>query len=36
MSKTHHYEFAGPYLGPIGMIAGLPVLTFLYAKFCND
>lgn len=36
MTKTHHYEFAGPYLGPIGMIIGLPLLTFLYAKYCNN
>jgi len=35
-SHKHHYEFAGPYLGPVGMIIGLPLLTFLYARFCND
>jgi hypothetical protein len=34
--EAHHYEFAGPYLGPIGMMIGLPILTFLYARFCND
>ncbi|TNV78652.1 hypothetical protein FGO68_gene873 [Halteria grandinella] len=31
-----HYEFAGPYLGPLGMIIGLPVITFLYSKYCTD
>jgi hypothetical protein len=38
-SKDHkkgpHYEFLGPYLGPIGMIIGLPIITFLYARYCG-
>lgn len=31
-----HYEFGGPYLGPLGMIIGLPLLIFLYAKYCGN
>ena len=30
-----HYEFSGPYLGPVGIILGLPVLTFAYAAYCG-
>jgi hypothetical protein len=30
-----HYEFFGPYIGPIGMIVGLPIITFLYARYCG-
>jgi protein-S-isoprenylcysteine O-methyltransferase Ste14 len=30
-----HYEFGGPYLGPAGIIVGLPLLTYAYAKYCG-
>ena len=26
---THHFEFWGPYLGPVAIIGGLPVVTVL-------
>jgi hypothetical protein len=25
----------GPYLGPVGMIIGLPIITFLYSRHCG-
>ena len=30
------YEFMGPYLGPIGIVIGLPILVFLACYYCND
>lgn len=33
--KTHHYEFEGPVLGPVGIIVGLPILTYLSAYLCH-
>jgi len=32
---THHFEFAGPYLGPVGILFGLPLLTWGYQYYCN-
>jgi hypothetical protein len=26
----------GPYVGPIGIFIGLPLLTWFYAYFCNE
>ena len=34
--KQLHYEFLGPYIGPIGMMVGLPIITFLYARYCDN
>ena len=34
--KTKHFEFSGPYLGPIGIVFGLPLLVWAAAFFCND
>jgi hypothetical protein len=30
-----HYEFGGPYLGPIGIMVGLPLISFAYATLCG-
>lgn len=32
---THHFEFVGPYIGPVGIILGLPVLTWALTYYCN-
>eukprot|EP00976_Prorocentrum_cordatum_P074495 1181538-Prorocentrum_minimum.AAC.5 len=31
-----HYEFEGPYLGPIGVILGLPAVCYLLVFACNS
>ena len=30
-----HFEFGGPFLGPLGILAGLPLLVMLFALFCG-
>jgi len=32
----HEFEFGGPTLGPIGIIVGLPLLTFIFANYCTS
>ena len=35
----HHeaeFEFGGPTLGPVGIIIGLPLLTFIFANYCSS
>lgn len=32
---TTEFEFVGPYVGPVGIILGLPILTWAYSYFCN-
>mmetsp|Transcript_11157 Transcript_11157/g.15190 ORF Transcript_11157/g.15190 Transcript_11157/m.15190 type:complete len:425 (+) Transcript_11157:302-1576(+) len=34
-SSAFHYEFEGPYLGPIGVIIGLPVVCYGLVFVCN-
>lgn len=38
LSQAHkevHYEFFGPYLGPIGIVIGLPLLCYALVYACN-
>jgi hypothetical protein len=32
---TTHFEFMGPYIGPVGILVGLPILVWASAFFCN-
>ena len=34
--KHIEYEFFGPYIGPIALIIGLPIIVFLYARYCDS
>jgi len=34
-NEHQHYEFGGPYLGPIGIMIGLPLISFLYTAYCG-
>ena len=34
-SPTHHYEFFGPYKGPVAIIIGLPAVCFGLVAACN-
>ena len=34
--EAFHYEFEGPYLGPIGVILGLPAVCYLLVFACNS
>ena len=32
---TTHFEFSGPYIGPLGILVGLPLLVWLSAVYCG-
>lgn len=34
-TEHQHYEFGGPYLGPLGIMIGLPLISFLYSSYCG-
>ena len=36
MTAEVHYEFWGPYLGPVGIIVGLPAVCFGLFAACNQ
>jgi hypothetical protein len=33
---TTHFEFFGPYIGPLGILVGLPLLVWASAFYCNQ
>jgi hypothetical protein len=33
---TTHFEFFGPYIGPVGILVGLPLLVWASAFYCNQ
>ena len=35
MAKPH-YEFGGPFLGPLGIVVGAPLLCYLLVYSCNE
>lgn len=36
MAEHAEYHFAGPILGPLGIIVGLPLVCYLLVYSCND
>lgn len=33
---TEHFEFSGPYLGPLGIVFGLPILVWMFSVYCGQ